>query len=183
MDSVVFAVRGAVVDDAEAIGRIHVGSWLAFYRGLVVDSYLDTMDVAVQTRRWREVIEDRAPYDVAILVALAGDTVIGFAGAGHSRDGDDDPEEVGDVGVLYVDPERTGTGIGGLLLSAAISALQKAFLAEATLWVIEGNSRARRFYERHGWQADEMSKRCSLATGATHIRYRTSLVRRRLRDV
>ena len=29
---------------------------------------------------------------------------------------------------------------------------------EATLWVLTGNKRARRFYEQHGWTADGAQK-------------------------
>ncbi|KRF23226.1 MULTISPECIES: hypothetical protein [unclassified Phycicoccus] len=29
---------------------------------------------------------------------------------------------------------------------------------EATLWVLDGNQRARRFYEHHGWRSDGAAK-------------------------
>jgi GNAT superfamily N-acetyltransferase len=161
------------------VARTYVSSWLACYRGIGIDRYMDGLDVAVQTRRWREIIEDPRMYDVAMLVAEVDGVIAGFVGAGHSHDDDDDPEEVGEVGDLYIDPSRLASGIGGRLLDAATQSLREAFLADATLWVIKGNSPARRFFERHGWHADGRSKRCDLSLGGTSIRYRTSLVRRR----
>jgi GNAT superfamily N-acetyltransferase len=48
---------------------------------------------------------------------------------------------------LYVEPTRTGEGIGSALLEHA-KAAQPAGL---DLWAFQSNSGARRFYERHGF--------------------------------
>jgi chorismate mutase/GNAT superfamily N-acetyltransferase len=48
---------------------------------------------------------------------------------------------------LYVDPERTGEGIGSLLLDVAKHARPRGL----GLWVFETNEGARRFYRRHGF--------------------------------
>jgi GNAT superfamily N-acetyltransferase/chorismate mutase len=48
---------------------------------------------------------------------------------------------------LYVDPARTGQGIGRLLLDVAKHARPRRL----GLWVFETNEGARRFYERHGF--------------------------------
>ena len=47
-----------------------------------------------------------------------------------------------------------GTGLGTELLSTAVAWLVEQAFAHATLWVLEGNARARRFYEREGWALD-----------------------------
>ena len=39
-------VRRATVDDADAIGWIHVESWQVAYRGLVPDWYLGSLDAS-----------------------------------------------------------------------------------------------------------------------------------------
>ena len=48
---------------------------------------------------------------------------------------------------LYVDPDRWGTGVAAAL-HAALD------LTAATLVVLAGNARARRFYEKQGWTFD-----------------------------
>jgi chorismate mutase/GNAT superfamily N-acetyltransferase len=48
---------------------------------------------------------------------------------------------------LYVDPDRTGEGIGSLLLDVAKHARPRGL----GLWVFESNEAARRFYRRHGF--------------------------------
>ena len=54
--------------------------------------------------------------------------------------------EDGEVKKLFVEPVLQGSGIGSALLRYAISEQQAH-----TLWALEKNTRAIRFYERHGF--------------------------------
>ena len=49
----------------------------------------------------------------------------------------------------YVDPERTGEGLGSTLVDLA----KRAHPAGLDLWAFQANTGARRFYERHGFTA------------------------------
>jgi GNAT superfamily N-acetyltransferase len=53
---------------------------------------------------------------------------------------------------LYVIPERWGTGLAGELHDRALDAARELGSDCCRLWVLEDNARARRFYERRGWQ-------------------------------
>jgi GNAT superfamily N-acetyltransferase len=57
------------------------------------------------------------------------------------------------VDQLYVDPGRTSQGIGTRLLDIA----KQRRPTDLRLWTFQSNSRARRFYERHGFVARETS--------------------------
>jgi GNAT superfamily N-acetyltransferase len=57
-----------------------------------------------------------------------------------------------ELAAMYVVPPRWGTGVGRALHAAAVEHLRACGLPAAHLWVIEGNARARRFYEREGWR-------------------------------
>jgi ubiquinone/menaquinone biosynthesis C-methylase UbiE/GNAT superfamily N-acetyltransferase len=58
-----------------------------------------------------------------------------------------------DVDQLYLEPNRTGEGIGSALVEHA-----KAQRPEGLqLWAFQSNTGARRFYERHGFVADRMT--------------------------
>jgi GNAT superfamily N-acetyltransferase len=50
---------------------------------------------------------------------------------------------------LYVDPDRTGIGCGSALLQHA----KQLHSGKLDLWTFRSNSRARTFYERHGFVA------------------------------
>ncbi len=60
----------------------------------------------------------------------------------------------GELWAMYVSPSQWGTGVGNALMEATIDELQRIESSMAYLWVLEGNSRAIGFYERHGWRAD-----------------------------
>ena len=84
-------------------------------------------------------------------------------GAGEHRVlvAEHDGEAVGVVAVrrgwldgLYVVPERWGTGVAGELHDAGLDHLRGLGVTACRLWVLEGNTRARRFYERRGWELD-----------------------------
>jgi GNAT superfamily N-acetyltransferase len=53
---------------------------------------------------------------------------------------------------LYVVPERWGTGLAVELHDRALELVRELGSKRCHLWVLEDNSRARRFYERRGWQ-------------------------------
>ena len=59
---------------------------------------------------------------------------------------------------LYVRPRAWGGGLARRLHAAAVEELERRGGERARLWVLEGNERARRFYERHGWRADGTSR-------------------------
>jgi GNAT superfamily N-acetyltransferase len=70
------------------------------------------------------------------------------------------------VDQLYVAPEHTGHGIGTTLLDLA-KAVRPAGLQ---LWAFQSNSGARRFYERHGFTAQEETDGDN-EEGAPDVRY------------
>ena len=145
-------IRAATVDDAEAIAEVNVASWRWAYDRLLPASVLDALSVEGRATDWRSMIVSPV-CDVS--VATAGDgTVVGFANVGRTRDDDDASLTTGELFALYVRPETAGTGIGRALLQQAETRLRAAGFTHATLWVLETNGRARRFYERHGWSFD-----------------------------
>jgi GNAT superfamily N-acetyltransferase len=59
---------------------------------------------------------------------------------------------------LYVVPERWGRGVAVALHDAALEGLRRDGFERCHLWVLEDNSRARRFYERLGWRLNERTR-------------------------
>ena len=59
---------------------------------------------------------------------------------------------------IYVRPSSWGGGLAVELHDAAVAELRARGVARARLWVLEGNARARRFYERLGWSPDGTSR-------------------------
>jgi GNAT superfamily N-acetyltransferase len=161
-------VRQATAKDALAIETIRVNGWRAAYRHVLPTRNLDAM--AVDETRWRERLR-RPPAGWSTIVADRDGTVVGFASVGPSRD----ERGVGELYAIYVDPESWSTGAGRALIERAEELLRKRF-RQATLWVLEDNPRARRFYEVAGWSTDGAHKAEERwGVLAPEVRYRKTL--------
>jgi GNAT superfamily N-acetyltransferase len=145
-------IRTARPEDARAVAEVHVASWRHAYRGLLPDDYLERLSVDDREAMWLGVFADPDPM-VGAFVAEVDGRIAGFASFGPSRD-EDVPERTGEIPAIYVDPAVLGTGVGRELFEAAATALRDAGFARATLWVLEANALARRFYEKAGWEWD-----------------------------
>ena len=86
-----------------------------------------------------------------------GGDIVGFTHIAPSRD-DDAPPGTAEVTSIYVRPDAWGSGAGRALLEAACASLRSGGFGSATLWVLDSNERARRFYEAMGWRADGRGK-------------------------
>jgi ribosomal protein S18 acetylase RimI-like enzyme len=167
-------IREAGPQDAEAIAGIHVRSWQAAYRGLLTDDYLDGLSVGERLEQHRGALS--TPGEHRTWVAEDGGRPVGFAVTGASQDADAD-ERTGELYAVYLDPDLFGRGIGKQLSDHALDDLRARGFRTATLWVLETNEGARRFYEREGWAADGLrtTERVDCEMRPT-VRYRTSLV-------
>ncbi|MFC0552820.1 GNAT family N-acetyltransferase [Planotetraspora thailandica] len=139
------------VRDIRAVSTIRVTGWKAAYSGLVPTSYLDGLSVEADAE-WRTKTFAADPL-VQNVVAEDDRDVVGWGVLGPCRD-DDAENEAGEIYALYVAPARIGTGAGRTLMDALIARAGEAGFATLTLWVIAGNRRARRFYERAGFRFD-----------------------------
>ncbi len=169
-------VRPARAEDAGQIALVHVRSWQGAYRGLIPQAFLDGLDVAQRTRTWERALAETDNPRAGVLVADDGRNVVGFVGYFPSRDPDADPDLIGEIGAIYLLPGAWGGGIGKRLMEAALGRLAGAGFTQVTLWVLDSNDRARRFYEAGGWSADGAAKQDdSRGFPLSEVRYRRSL--------
>lgn len=129
-------------DSRLAVSRVYEESWRWAYRGLIPQSYLDSIPAG----RWVPSL-DRPGLETLLL--LDGGEPAGVASVCASRW--PDWPGYGEIVSLYLLPDRTGQGFGKLLLNAALQALAKRGYRDILLWVLEENHRARAFYERTGF--------------------------------
>jgi len=141
--------------EAEINGKafVHYQSWQETYPGLVDPAYLQALTEEKCRRiahRWTD----------GILVAKDGEQVIGFVGCGPYHDGS--LPGYGEVFSLYVLAAYYGRKVGYRLMNAAIAALSP--YQKIAVWVLEGNDRAIRFYERYGFRFDGAKADITLGT-------------------
>jgi GNAT superfamily N-acetyltransferase len=143
-------VRRAEPGEELAVAGVHVRAWLAAYRGLVDDEYLDNL--RAEDRAAVHSFGDSGADAPETLLAVEGEEILGFVAFGPSRDAD--TPDAGEIFALYIDPPRWSGGIGRLLMRAARERLRQRGFGEGTLWVLKGNEQAERFYRAEGWRPD-----------------------------
>ena len=170
--------RDAEVNDAGAIASCHIRSWQVGYEGVVSSRFLRrlNLDLPQRTTRWQTLILGAKPEGRFILVGEHEGEVAGWLSGGAHRDAVASDSALAEVYGCYVDPAHWREGVGSALMVDALDRIQHAGYHEAVLWVLEKNSRARAFYERHGWVTDGARKIFELP-GESHpeVRYRRRL--------
>ena len=135
-------------DEIQGKAFVHWSGWHEAYPGLVRAEYLEKLTLQKCTEmasQWRD----------NILVAKDGERVVGFVGYGNH--GESEPD-VGEVFALYILSEYYGTGLGRRLMDAALEQLP---YPKIVLWMVDGNGRAMRFYEKYGFHPTGREKHVS----------------------
>ena len=169
-------IRPAALDDASRLAEIHIASWQAAYAGILPTEFLEGLsdELTARTDQWQDWLNTESPRR-AVLVAVDGEDVAGFAHLGPSGDKDLRPNVVGELYSMYLDPTRYRQGWGSELMTAVFDAMRTAGFTEASLWVMTANSAARSFYERAGWEADGAETDHCVGIEIPAVRYRRAL--------
>lgn len=139
-------LRPAREADAATIADV----WLASFRATYAFPPAHPDD---EVRAW---VRDHLLPNTATWVAELDRRVIGFLSIAD-----------GWIEQLYVEPEHTGTGVGSRLIQLA----KETFPAGLQLWTFQVNDGARRFYERHGFTAVEMTDGAGNEEHQPDVRY------------
>jgi ribosomal protein S18 acetylase RimI-like enzyme len=163
-------LQRAGIAEVEVLAAIMARCFRSNYTGLISEAAFEAdLAIAALTERVRSYLQRKVSETWAI---RDGE---GFVSFGASRDADATPQ-VGEVYALFVEPGQQGRGQGGELLLHAQGRLAALGYREATLWVLDGQLSARRFYEGAGWLQD--GGRTSLSFGGrplAAVRYRRDL--------
>lgn len=125
-------LRPAVPEDMAAVADVWHRAWHVAHPGHV--------PVGLTAGRTLAAFHERTPARVDdTTVAEVDGRVVGFT----MVDGDE-------VEQVFLDPDLHGSGIAAALLAHAEQQVAREH-AVAWLAVVEGNARARGFYEKHGW--------------------------------
>jgi 2-amino-4-hydroxy-6-hydroxymethyldihydropteridine diphosphokinase len=161
-------IERAAFDQADEIARVHTISAEAAYRD---HAPADPSGLERRRGMWMEILADRANRS---FVARDSGRIVGVLNVGPFRG----EGATGAVRVLYVLPQWWGSGAGQRLLERAHRELAAEF-DEALLTVLAANARARRFYERNGWELVEVLVEPHFGGQPTEVaRYRRTLQRR-----
>jgi GNAT superfamily N-acetyltransferase len=150
-------IRPAVPADALAVARVHVRVWQAGYQGLLPAAYLEALRAEDRAARYTF----GAASGPATSVAAEGEAILGFATIMDDE-----------LSAFHVDPDAWNRGVGRALIAHARAEFVASGVHRAWLWLLAGNTRGQRFYERDGWFASGET-RSDVVWGATvdEVRY------------
>jgi ribosomal protein S18 acetylase RimI-like enzyme len=146
------SVRAAAAADAAAIATVHVASSLETYTGIVPDHVLTSFTVDRRTATWRQILGDPATFhSSAVFVAEREEAIVGFGCCGIQRTGTLNAQGYGgEISCIYILRSSQRRGLGSALMAAMGQELRRRQLQAASLWVLQKNISACRFYETLG---------------------------------
>lgn len=158
-------IRPASPEHCRAVAEVHVASWQAAYAHILEPAFLAGLSIDRREQAWREVL---SAGDSQLLLGWDGESVVGFASLGPSRDADAPPGR-GELWALYVRPQSWSGGAGRELCRAALAHLHSQGFSSVSLWVLERNTRAIRFYSAAGFAVEAGSEK-EFELGGTRVR-------------
>ncbi|UGS37116.1 GNAT family N-acetyltransferase [Capillimicrobium parvum] len=143
------SLRAATVEDAEALGRCVIDGF-AGYRAFAPAGW-EPPPMAEEVAHVRRLLRSRQHWcliaerdgalvgQIAVLPAALSGMPVDDASLAHLRN-------------LFVHPDQWGSGLARVLHRAGVEASRERGFAAMRLFTPAAHGRARRFYEREGWQ-------------------------------
>src|SRR6478736_193236 len=103
-------IRQGRIGDEAGIANVHVESWKSTYKGLVPDSFLDSLSAEKRKPLWKKQLESNS-----VFVAEENGQIVGFASYGKERT-NKHPSYTGELYAMYLLAEHQRKGIGKALL-------------------------------------------------------------------
>jgi GNAT superfamily N-acetyltransferase len=191
-------IRPAGAADGPAIARIRAETWQVAYAGVLPAQLLADMtdpEAVAREGEWRRahsmdgvlIADAAAPAEPVASAEPAGpatEDLVGFAAYGPERAEDDEPGQPGgdredhgpaELYAIYVVPRQWSSGAGRALLSGVLALAAGDGYTDISLWVLEANTRARRFCEQAGFAPTGEAAVLSRLDGVLQVRYRRVL--------
>ncbi|MGY8527443.1 N-acetyltransferase family protein [Paracidovorax citrulli] len=156
-------IRLARAQDAQAIAQVHAGAWQQAYAGLIPAPLLATVTPETRLPGRVAVLADPAVTSLVACLPEQGGRVVGFADCGAARDSG--TPDAGELYAVYLLEAWQGRKVGLSLMTTSAAQLRRRGHREMVLWVLQGNCRARQFYDTAGGRA--CSSRQSMRAGYT----------------
>lgn len=147
------SVRRAGPNDAPAVGIVQEAVWRQTYGARLPPHISEQFTAAGFASVWRRSLASPPPGVWTLLVACAGEQIIGYAALGPSQDLDGEPT-TGALLELGVHPQGRRSGHGSRLLNATADILREAGATELTTWFPADAEDTRAFVDQAGLAPD-----------------------------
>ena len=161
-------IRPAVPEDTPVLARIQTEAWKAAFGGILSPEALAQATNPEEAQAMHAFVLEHQLAHVS-LQCIDG-TPQGMTAWSENRDnlGCDTAELI----CIHSLPQFWGHGYGAHMIQHVLEEAKHAGYVRLVLWVFEGNERARRFYEKHGFHLTERKQE---NLGATEVMYEITL--------
>ena len=167
MDDVI--IRKAIPGDEQVLAYIQTESWKAAFAGILSpEELVRCTDLQNAEQMYRNILLSEF-CDNAIEFVDGNPHCIAAWGKNRCDLGD----TVGELICIHSLQNNWAKGYGSAMMEYVLAQLQQAQYESVILWVFEENARARKFYEKHGFELTEQKK---LANGIAELMYIKKLV-------
>lgn len=147
------SVRIARASDAPAVGLVQAVVWREAYAAHLPAEVVDQFEPRGFTNAWRSSLQKPPSRDHLLLVACAGEQVVGFAAVAPSDD-PDLSEDGAELLVLGVHPDARRQGHGSRLLNAAVDTARGRGRRSLAAWILADAEDVRVFLHSAGLESD-----------------------------
>ena len=157
---------------AHELAQVHISSWQAAYKGLIPQSFLDSLSIKKRETSYRFGSElDEGCFFFAV---RHEGRIIGLVFLKGCEDCT--MKSLGEISAIYLAPDSWRMGYGGKMIGFAQDFLANLGYEKVVIWVLEDNISARRFYEKHGFRYDGGRKIITLGEEVPEVRYSKDIV-------
>jgi GNAT superfamily N-acetyltransferase len=161
-------IRNATKDDVEVLGLIYSLSYQAAFKDIIPDNILE--NVFSLERRTDGLMKEISVGTPVNTILFYEDIPVGLLTYGKPKDEDSDDSSI-EIWRIYLLPTYWGQNVGIDLLDWGIKEIQGKGHKKIILWVLEENSRARKFYEKMGFIHDGVTRVINVGKELTDLRY------------
>ncbi len=152
---------------AAEMGFVHSCSWQKAYANIIPNEIIAAFTPEKRAEIFSNIIESQ-PEEYYLFVV--NDQSAGIASLSKSHE-KDSPNTVGEIYSIYFHPDYWGTPATQVAFQFCIDRLKALGFSFITIWVLEDNIRARRFYEKNGFEFDGHSKEIEVGKKLREVRY------------
>ena len=166
MDNVI--IRKAIPGDEQVLAYIQTESWKAAFAHILSPEELERCTNLEKA----EQMYHRVLCGVGCNMAIEQVNGQPHCIAAWGRNRCDLGETVGELICIHSLKNNWGKGYGSAMIEYVLAQVRKDNYESVILWVFEDNTRARKFYEKHGF---ELTERKKTVNGVTERMYRKNL--------
>ena len=157
-------IRKAIPGDEQVLAYIQTESWKAAFAGILSPEELVRCTNQEKAEQMYHSILWREGCNMAIEFVDGKPHCIAAWGKNRC----DLSDTVGELICIHSLQNNWAKGYGSAMMEYVLVQLQQAQYESVILWVFEENSRARKFYEKHGFELTEQKK---MANGIVELMY------------